>query len=70
MSEATSQKVLQDTSNIHMQRAPNFYCSTFGAPNPEERGKLFYLQLELFCLQLSFFAYSPPKALIRSTFPL
>ena len=22
-------------------------------------GKLFYLQLELFCLQLSFFAYSP-----------
>ena len=36
--------------------------------------KLFYLQLELFCLQLSsnlsFFAYCPLKALIRRTFPL
>ena len=26
-------------------------------------GKLFYLQLELFCLQLSFFAYSPFRPL-------
>ena len=33
-------------------------------------GNLFYLQLELSCLQLSFFAYSPLKALIRYTFPL
>ena len=28
------------------------------------------VQLELFCLQSSFFAYSPLKALIRRTFPL
>ena len=27
-------------------------------------GKLFYLQLELFCLQLSFFAYSPLRPLL------
>ena len=29
-----------------------------------ERGKLFYLQLELFCLQLRFFAYSPLTRLL------
>ena len=28
------------------------------------RGKLFYLQLELLCLQLSFFAYSPLRPLL------
>ena len=28
------------------------------------RGKLFYLQLKLLCLQLSFFAYSPLKPLL------
>ena len=28
------------------------------------RGKLFYLQLELFCLQLSFFAYSRLRPLL------
>ena len=30
------------------------------------RGKLFYLQLELFCLQLSFFAYSPLRPLLEA----
>ena len=30
----------------------------------KDRGKLFYLQLELFCLQLSFFAYSPLRPLL------
>ena len=30
----------------------------------QERGKLFYLQLELFCLQLSFFAYSPLRPIL------
>ena len=30
----------------------------------------FYSHLELFCLQLSFFACSPFKALVRRTFPL
>ena len=29
-----------------------------------DRGKLFYLQLELFCLQLSFFAYSSLRRLL------
>ena len=29
-------------------------------------GKLFYLQLELFCLQLSFFAYSPLRPLLET----
>ena len=29
-----------------------------------KRGKSFYLQLELFCLQLSFFAYSPLRPLL------
>ena len=29
-------------------------------------GKLFYLQLELFCLQLSFFAYSPLRPLLEA----
>ena len=29
-------------------------------------GKLFYLQLELFCLQLSFFAYSPLRLLLEA----
>ena len=40
--------------------------------HPFKGGKLFYLQLELFCLQLSFFAYSPLslKVHIRRTFPL
>ena len=28
------------------------------------RGKLVYLQLELFCLQVSFFAYSPLRPLL------
>ena len=38
---------------------------------PVNLGKLSYLQLELFCLHLRFFAYSPlVKALIRRTFPL
>ena len=30
----------------------------------KKRGKLFYLQLELFCLQLSFFAYSPLRCML------
>ena len=33
-------------------------------PPPSQSGKLFYLQLELFCLQLSFFAYSPLRPLL------
>ena len=32
-------------------------------------GKLFYSQLELFCLQLSFFAYSPERLLLDALFP-
>ena len=35
-----------------------------GSKTPSKRGKLFYLQLELFCLQLSFFAYSPSRPLL------
>ena len=33
-------------------------------------GKLFYLQLELFCLELSFFAYSPLRRLLDAPFSL
>ena len=33
--------------------------SIFGGCGGASWGKLFYLQFELFCLQLSFFAYSP-----------
>ena len=33
------------------------------------RGKLFYLQLELFFSQLSFFAYSPLRPLLDMHFP-
>ena len=32
-------------------------------PGGRKGGKLVYLQLELFCLQLSFFAYSPLRRL-------
>ena len=32
--------------------------------NPSRWGEAFYLQLELFCLQLSFFAYSPLRRLL------
>ena len=51
------------------RRGPNLWqlpptnplCLPTGLPAPARInwGKLFYLQLELFCLQLSFFAYSP-----------
>ena len=33
-------------------------------------GETFYLQLEFFCLRLSFFAYSPLRCLLESTSPL
>ena len=35
-----------------------------GLKADKKSGKLFYLQLELFCLQLSFFAYSPLRPLL------
>ena len=35
-----------------------------------KRGKLLYLQLELFCLQLSFSPYSPLRPFKRGTVPL
>ena len=41
---------------------PSVFSKLFQVPSRPDllyRGKLFYLQLELFCLQLSFFAYSP-----------
>ena len=43
---------------------PVFLPLEGSAETSEKWGKLFYLQLELFCLQLSFFAYSPLRPLL------
>ena len=41
-----------------------FLQRTSATIRERKRGKLFYLQLELFCLQLSVFAYSPLRRLL------
>ena len=55
----------QNPSNFVRQRSPTIFCRGARPKHYHKYwGKLFYLQLELFCLQLSFFAYSPLRPLL------
>ena len=77
-----AQKLVSRTSkqvsiNLGPLWPPGVYNDTKQCPTGDRKfmdklfgGKFFYLQLELFCLQLSFCAYSPLRPLLDALFPL
>ena len=58
---------MQGPEDLRTQEDQAFQIPTSEKCSFEQgRGKFFYLELELFCLQLSFFAYSPFGRLLKA----